>query len=132
MAMNRKGYLLIEIIIGLSIFLLAAAAITQGILVGLKIHQGISARDPNEALIATSLINCFHPINPRNPINAREFSMEFMADSNILEKWEIKSSQSEQSGTSIPKLYALNIHIQKVEPKPEGPQTTYPVFRYFP
>ncbi|MDR1906852.1 MAG: hypothetical protein LBQ03_01375 [Puniceicoccales bacterium] len=102
--MNRKGYLLIEVIFGLSLFALVAGVVTQGFLVGLKLFREAGGTDPNEAVITTLLINRIKTTTTGTPIK-----MHFGS-----EEWQIKVDTAENIKNISPQLYALNIGIAKV------------------
>jgi hypothetical protein len=126
--MSRKGYLLIEVIIGLSIFTLVAGAVTQGFLVGLKLYDESEKVDLNEGIITNILLNRIKKTTDANsPVNAKFGPEEWKAE--VITKSPVKEISQN--------LYALNVEVAKTIDAqgnrlehPTGKK--YAVFRYLP
>ncbi|MDR3317614.1 MAG: prepilin-type N-terminal cleavage/methylation domain-containing protein [Puniceicoccales bacterium] len=125
---DRKGYLLIEVIIGLSIFALVTGVVTQGFLTGLKLYGEADDADPNESVVAPMLIN---RITNKTDLNA---PIEIGLGK---EKWKVEVKAKNQISSVSQKLYALDIGITKsidlngrnIDPPLEK---AYHIFRYMP
>jgi hypothetical protein len=147
MIKNRRGYLLIEVILGLSIFAIFAGCVTQIFLLGFKLHATVT-EDPNEGFITNILINRIKSgsVNPNTEIG---LPIHYDAKSKYEEKWVLKvKGSTDISERLFPgrnrdsnggKLYALEIEVQKTEhrdfSKPDSPskeleKKTYKIFRY--
>ncbi|MDR2807149.1 MAG: prepilin-type N-terminal cleavage/methylation domain-containing protein [Puniceicoccales bacterium] len=126
--MNRRGYLLIEVIIGLSIFALVAGVVTQGFLVGLDLYKNASDADPNEGIIATILVNRI-----KNSMSAGS-SFEIGLGQ---EKWKLTLKEKTPIASISPQLYALAISIAKIaergsdKPIDKPIEKEYAIFRHF-
>ncbi|MDR1435546.1 MAG: hypothetical protein LBI77_04045 [Puniceicoccales bacterium] len=104
--MNRRGYLLIEVIIGLSIFALTTGAITQGFLLGLKMYKMTDSVDPNEAVITTTLIN---RIKSSMDPTGSSIVMKFGKN----ETWKLELRQKTSVANISPSLCYLKIVVTK-------------------
>lgn len=125
---KRRGYLLIEVIIGLSIFALFAGVVTQGFLVGLKLYGETDDTDPNAGVIAAVLTNRIK--SSMGP----ETSLEMGFDS---EKWKMDIKAKSQISNISQKLYAFSVNVAKITDTQGNrldhalPQE-YHIFRYLP
>jgi hypothetical protein len=125
---KQRGYLLIEVIIGLSIFALVAGVVTQGFLVGLKLYGEADDADPNEGVITAILTNRI------KSSMGTDASMEMGLGS---EKWKMDIKGKNQVPNVSQKLYALNVSVTKITDSQgnriDHPTSqTYSIFRYIP
>ncbi|MDR0418464.1 MAG: hypothetical protein LBH08_03465 [Puniceicoccales bacterium] len=111
MSRSEKGYLLIEVILGLSIFALFAGGVTQMFLIGLQLYQ-TSVDDPNEAVVAVALIN---RIQKGKEVVGSLIELPFHYKNDQEEMWKLKVEESHELKGIFPKaetkLYALKVSI---------------------
>ncbi|MDR0740736.1 MAG: hypothetical protein LBF34_03440 [Puniceicoccales bacterium] len=124
--MDRKGYLLIEVILGLSVFALAAGVVTHGFLLGLNLHKNAGI-DSNEAVVTTLLINRI-----KQATVGTTFSIKLDK-----EEWELKLEKANAITTGVlSNLWALDISVAKIKDfKGNGvlrEEKKYSIFRYLP
>ncbi|MDR0590653.1 MAG: prepilin-type N-terminal cleavage/methylation domain-containing protein [Puniceicoccales bacterium] len=125
---KRRGYLLIEVIIGLSIFALFAGVVTQGFLVGLKLYGEADDADPNAGVIAAVLANRI------KSSTGPDTSIEMGFDA---EKWKMDIRAKGQVSNISQKLYAFSVNVAKIadiqgnRSDRAAPQE-YHIFRYLP
>ncbi|MDR1366868.1 MAG: hypothetical protein LBJ13_03110 [Puniceicoccales bacterium] len=133
---RRKGYLLIEVILGLSIFALFAGGVTQMFLIGLQLYQ-TSTDDPNEAVISVALIN---RIQKGKETVGSSIELPFHYKNNQEDIWKLKVEESHELKGIFPKaeakLYALKVSIGKTSANanasgnsPTFEEKTYEIFR---
>ncbi|MDR1303242.1 MAG: type II secretion system GspH family protein [Puniceicoccales bacterium] len=125
---KRRGYLLIEVIIGLSIFALFAGVVTQGFLVGLKLYGEADEADPNAGVIAAVLTNCIK--SSMGP----DASIEMGLDA---EKWKMDIKAKSQVPNISQKLYAFSVNVAKTADSQgnrsdQATHQEYHIFRYLP
>jgi hypothetical protein len=125
---KRRGYLMIEVIIGLSIFALVAGVVTQGFLVGLKLYSDVDDGDPQESVITFILTNRI------KSSMGTDASMEAGFGS---EKWKMEIKAKNQIANIGQKLYAFNVSVAKIVDSQgnriDRPQAQeYHIFRYLP
>ncbi|MDR1590750.1 MAG: hypothetical protein LBR92_02010 [Puniceicoccales bacterium] len=140
--MDRKGYLLIEIIFALALFGVTAGVVTNGFLIGLRLREKADT-NRNEAVVTTMLINRINrmptsnnaPNAPNAPTTIRsEIEMHFGK-----EKWRLKIAPGSQYlvGGTFPKLFACDIKVAQIEDfngnKIASPEEKeYHIFRHIP
>jgi hypothetical protein len=124
--MDRKGYLLIEIIFGLSLFALVAGVVTQGFLIGLKLYRD-AGTDSNEAVITMLLINRI-----KKATSGATTSIKLNE-----EEWQVRIENASELAKALPGLWALNINVAKIKDSKGNnvqplEEKKYNIFRYLP
>jgi hypothetical protein len=137
---SKRGYLLIEVILALSIFALFAGSVTQMFLLGLKFYND-STDGPNEATISMVLINRIKKEHVGSGATGTSIELPFqpLPDSGTDEEgWRLQIESAQEIPSITPKngakFYALKVKIGKIptsstESSPLLNEKTYEIFR---
>lgn len=138
MERRQKGYLFVEVMIGLAVFTLFAGAVAQTFTAGLRLFQ--EETDPNDAIMAMTLIN---RIKERNipATDGAEVTIEMpltYQGGGQNETWKMVATRKKlidlfnpdnaPSGTKG--LCYLEAKITRTAGRKTEEKGTYPIFRY--
>jgi hypothetical protein len=125
--MDRKGYLLIEVIFGLSLFAMIAGIVTHGFLIGLRLFRE-ARTDSSEAVVTMLLIN---RIKRNNAARGTNIPIKLGR-----EEWQLNIENANLVANNVPDLWALGVAIAKLKDSAGNnvplEEKKYNIFRYLP